>query len=93
MRLKIFGLEGYLISIDFQVAIGCKQKSRQIHDSNTQDPHGWRQLMRVNSANVLDEGLRIGGRGRWMNSKIKVSQTRHDYACIENKRGIQLDQS
>jgi hypothetical protein len=31
--------------------------------------------MRVNSANVLDEGLRIGGRGRRMNSKIKISQT------------------
>jgi hypothetical protein len=30
------------------------------------------KLMRVNSANVLDEGLRIGGRGRWMNSKVKI---------------------
>jgi hypothetical protein len=29
------------------------------------------QVTRVNSANVLDEGLRIGGRGRWMNSKVK----------------------
>jgi hypothetical protein len=28
-----------------------------------------------------------------MNSKIKVSQTRRDYACIENKRGTQLAQS
>jgi hypothetical protein len=28
-----------------------------------------------------------------MNSKVKVSQTRHDYACIENKCGIQLAQS
>jgi hypothetical protein len=27
--------------------------------------------MRVNSANVLDEGLRIGGRGRWINSKVR----------------------
>jgi hypothetical protein len=26
------------------------------------DPHGWRRLTRVNSINVLDEGLRIGGR-------------------------------
>jgi hypothetical protein len=33
-------------------------------------------LMRVNSTNVLDEGLRIGGRGRRMNSKVKISQTR-----------------
>jgi hypothetical protein len=49
--------------------------------------------MRVNSTNVIDEGLRIGGRGRQMNSKVKVSQTRRDYACINNKRGTQLAQS
>jgi hypothetical protein len=30
------------------------------------------KLTRVNSANVLDEGLRIGGRGRRMNSKVKI---------------------
>jgi hypothetical protein len=29
-------------------------------------------VTRVNSANVLDEGLRIGGRGRRMNSKVKI---------------------
>jgi hypothetical protein len=28
--------------------------------------------MRVNSANVLDEGLRIGGRGHRMNSKVRI---------------------
>jgi hypothetical protein len=28
-------------------------------------------LTRVNLDNVLDEGLRIGGRGRWMNLKVK----------------------
>jgi hypothetical protein len=50
-------------------------------------------LTRVNSTNVLDEGLRIGGRGHRMNSKVKVSQTRRVYACIENKRGTQLAQS
>jgi hypothetical protein len=50
-------------------------------------------LMRVNSINVLDEGLMIGGRGHRMNSKVKVSQTRHDYACTVNKCGIQLAQS
>jgi hypothetical protein len=33
--------------------------------------------MRVNSTNVLDEGLRIGGIGRRINSKVKISQTRH----------------
>jgi hypothetical protein len=33
-------------------------------------------MMKVNSANVQDEGLRIGGVGRQMNSKVKISQTR-----------------
>jgi hypothetical protein len=33
-------------------------------------------LTRVNSANIQDEELRIGGIGRRMNSKVKVSQTR-----------------
>jgi hypothetical protein len=28
-----------------------------------------------------------------MNSKVKVNQTRRDYACIVNKRGTQLAQS
>jgi hypothetical protein len=28
--------------------------------------------MRVNSTNVLDEGLRIEGRGRQMNSKVRL---------------------
>jgi hypothetical protein len=50
-------------------------------------------VTRVNSANVLDEGLRIGGRGHWMNSKVKISQTRRDLVCIENKRDTQLAQS
>jgi hypothetical protein len=50
-------------------------------------------MTRVNSANILDEGLRIGGRGRRMNSKVEVSQTRRNYACIENKRSTQLAQS
>jgi hypothetical protein len=49
--------------------------------------------MRVNLTNALDEGLRIGGRGRQMNSKVGVSQTKRDYACIENKRDTQLAQS
>jgi hypothetical protein len=34
-------------------------------------------VTRVNSTNVLDEGLRIGGIGRRMNSKVKISKTRH----------------
>jgi hypothetical protein len=29
-------------------------------------------LTRVNSANMLDNGLRIGGRGRRMNSKVRM---------------------
>jgi hypothetical protein len=33
-------------------------------------------VTRVKSTNVQDEGLRIGGRGRRMNSKVKISQTR-----------------
>jgi hypothetical protein len=33
----------------------------------------WRQeLTRVNSTNILDEGLRIGEIGRRMNSKVKL---------------------
>jgi hypothetical protein len=47
----------------------------------------------VNSANVLDEGLRIGERGRQMNSKVKIRQTRRGFTCIKNKRGTQLAQS
>jgi hypothetical protein len=39
----------------------------------TSEPHGRRQLTRVNSTNVLDEGLRIG---EISNSKVKISQTR-----------------
>jgi hypothetical protein len=50
-------------------------------------------LTRVNSTNVLDEGLRIEGRVRRMNSKVEVSQTRRDYVFIENKHGTQLAQS
>jgi hypothetical protein len=33
-------------------------------------------LTRVNSTNVQDEGLKIGGIGHRMNSKVKISQTR-----------------
>jgi hypothetical protein len=50
-------------------------------------------LMRVNSANVLDEVLRIGGSGRRMNSKVKIRQTKRGLMCIGNKRGTQLAQS
>jgi hypothetical protein len=50
-------------------------------------------LTRVNSVNVLDEGLRIGGRGRQMNSKVNIRQTRRGLMCVENKRSTQLAQS
>jgi hypothetical protein len=33
------------------------------------------QVTRVNSTNVLDEGLRIGEIWRWMNSKVKLVET------------------
>jgi hypothetical protein len=52
--------------------------------SSHRDPHGRHQLTRVNLTNVLDEGLMIGGRGRQMNSKIKISQTR----CISRIRVV-----
>jgi hypothetical protein len=93
MRLKIYGPKGYLVSVDFRVAVGWKQKRRQIHDSNAQAPHGQRQLTRVNLANVLDEGLRIGGRECQMNSKVKIRRTWQSLMCVENKRGTQLAQS
>jgi hypothetical protein len=50
-------------------------------------------VTRVNSANVLDEGFQIGGRGYRMNSKVKISQARRGLVCVENKRGTQLAQS
>jgi hypothetical protein len=62
---------------NYVLLLARSEKSCRIHDSNAPSPHGWRQLTRVNSTNVQDEGLRIGGIGHQMNSKIKVSQTRH----------------
>jgi hypothetical protein len=44
----------------------------QITKSSRRDPHGRRQLTRVNSANVLDEGLRIGGRATTRDSGIEI---------------------
>jgi hypothetical protein len=41
------------------------------------------QVTRVNSTNVQDEGLRIRGIGRRMNSKVNQSNK----VCIESKRG------
>jgi hypothetical protein len=93
MRLKIYGPKGYPVSVDFRVIVGWKRKSHRVHDSNAQNPHSRRQLTRVNSANIQDEGLMIGGRGRRMNSKVKIRQTRRGLTCIENKRGTQLSQS
>jgi hypothetical protein len=39
-------------------------------DSIQENAEGW--VTRVNSTNVLDEGLRIGEIGRRMNSKVKL---------------------
>jgi hypothetical protein len=50
-------------------------------------------VTRVSSENILDEGLRIGGRGHRMNSKVKIRQTRRGLTCVENKCGTQLAQS
>jgi hypothetical protein len=50
----------------------CKRKSRQNHDSNAQVSHSRRQLTRVKLNNAPHLGLRIGGRGRQMNSKVGI---------------------
>jgi hypothetical protein len=43
-------------------------------------------MTRVSSANVLDEGLRIKGKGRRMNSKVKTSDKQGETWCLfENK--------
>jgi hypothetical protein len=44
--------------------------------SSRRDPHGRRQLMRVNSTNILDEGLRIGGRATTRDSGIEIGTRR-----------------
>jgi hypothetical protein len=44
-------------------------------------PHGRRQLTRVCLANILDEGLRIGGSGRRMNSKVR-SDKQGEVSCV-----------
>jgi hypothetical protein len=43
-------------------------------------------VTRVNSTNVLDEGLRIGEVGRQMKSKVNQSNK----VCIESKCGKEL---
>jgi hypothetical protein len=44
--------------------------------SSRRDPHGQRQLTRVNSANVLDEGLWIGGKATTTNSGSEIGTRR-----------------
>jgi hypothetical protein len=67
--------------------LSCPSMSKAISCQKHPKQHSWQhkhiyilhsqtQVTRVNSTNVLDEGLRIGGRGRRMNSKVKISQTR-----------------
>jgi hypothetical protein len=45
--------------------------------------------MRVNLDNVLDEGLRIGGRGRRMNSNVKDQTNKAKLDIIETKLKLQ----
>jgi hypothetical protein len=40
------------------------------------DPHSWRQLTRVNSANVLDKGLWIGEKATTRDSESKIGTRR-----------------
>jgi hypothetical protein len=44
----------------------------RITKSRRRDPHGRRQLTRVNSTNVLDEGLRIGEIATTRDSGIEI---------------------
>jgi hypothetical protein len=44
----------------------------RITKSSRRDPHGRRQLTRVNSTNVLDKGLRIGENASTRDSGIKI---------------------
>jgi hypothetical protein len=43
---------------------------------------GGRGVTRVKLANVLDKGLRIGGRGHQMNSKVKDSDKKGETWCM-----------
>jgi hypothetical protein len=52
-----------------------KDPARMIKSSR-RNPHGRRQLTRVNSANVLDEGFRIGGRAMTRDSGIEIDTRR-----------------
>jgi hypothetical protein len=44
----------------------------RITKSSRRDPHGRRQLTRVNSTNVLDEGLRIAEKATTRDSGIEI---------------------
>jgi hypothetical protein len=74
LRLPIVNSTSWFSSIP-ALLLAKSKKSHQIHDSNAQAPHGRRQLTRVNSRNVLDEGHRIGEIGRRINSRIKLVET------------------
>jgi hypothetical protein len=50
-------------------------------------------VTRVNSANALDEGVRIGGNRPSDELEGRINQTRRGLVCIENKYGTQLAQS
>jgi hypothetical protein len=44
--------------------------------SSRRDPHAQRQLTRVNSANVVDEGLWIGGKATTRDSESEIGTQR-----------------
>jgi hypothetical protein len=48
----------------------------RITKSSRRDPHGRRQLARVKSTNILDEGLRIGGKATTRDSGIEIGTRR-----------------
>jgi hypothetical protein len=50
-------------------------------------------VTRVYSANVLDDGLMIGGNRASDELEGWISQTRRGLVCNENKHGTQLAQS
>jgi hypothetical protein len=55
--------------------------------SSCRYPHGRRQFMRVNSANVLDEGLLIGGKAttRDFGSEIGTRRTQIHVPAVEDR--------
>jgi hypothetical protein len=72
-RLDAIRLMLLLAAAKFADVVDEKLKDpARITKSSCRDPHGWRQLTRVNLANVLDEGLMIGERATIRDSGIEI---------------------